>query len=95
MLKEADMDCTFPLERPPLGDVNIADAKRRIGDRLCLMGNVDPVNTLLHGTPADVEREVREIIEDAGPIGLIVSTSDQTARDTPPANLEAFRRGVV
>jgi hypothetical protein len=94
MQKEAEMDCTFPLERPPLGDVDIGDAKRRIGDRVCLMGNVDPVNTLLHGSSEDVEREVREIVELAGPTGLIVSTSDQTARDTPPGNLEAFRRGV-
>lgn len=95
MLRQAEMDCTFPLERPPLGNVDIADAKRRIGDRVCLMGNVDPVNTLLRGMPEDVEREVREIVEAAGPTGLIVSTSDQTARDTPPANLEAFRRGVA
>jgi uroporphyrinogen decarboxylase len=94
MLKEADMDCTFPLERPPLGDIDMTDAKQRIGDRVCLMGNVDPVHTLLQGTPDDVEREVREIVRVAGPTGLIVSTSDQTARDTPPANIEAFRRGV-
>lgn len=94
MLKEAEVDGTFPLERPPLADVDIGDAKRRIGDRVCLMGNVDPVNTLLFGTPEDVEREVREIVKIAGPTGLIVSTSDQTARDTPPENLEAFRRGV-
>ena len=94
MLREAEVDGTFPLERPPLADVDIGDAKRRIGDRVCLMGNVDPVNTLLLGTPEEVEREVREIVKAAGPTGLIVSTSDQTARDTPPENLEAFRRGV-
>ncbi len=94
MLREAGVDGTFPLERSPLADVDIGDAKRRIGDRVCLMGNVDPVNTLLLGRPEDVECEVREIVEAAGPTGLIVSTSDQTARDTPPENLEAFRRGV-
>ena len=94
MLKEAEVDCTFPLERPPLADVDIGDAKRRIGDRVCLMGNLDPINTLLRGTPEDVEQEVKEIMEAAGPTGLIVSTSDQTPRDTDPKNLEAFRRAV-
>ncbi|MCK5805088.1 MAG: hypothetical protein KAI66_19800 [Lentisphaeria bacterium] len=36
----------------------------------------------------------REIVEALGEDGLVFSTSDQTARDTPPENLEAFRRGV-
>jgi len=83
------------LEKPPLGNVNLADAKRRIGDRLCLKGNVDPVNTMLRGTPEDVEREVREVIETAGAGGgLIVSTCDQIPRDTPYENIVAFRDAV-
>lgn len=28
------------LEPPPMGDVDIADAKRRIGHRTCLIGNI-------------------------------------------------------
>jgi len=96
LLAKAGVDCTEPLERPPLGNVNIGDAKKRIGKTVCLKGNVDPVNTLLKGTPEDVDREVREVIEAAGGdgTGLIVSTSDQTARDTPVENMEAFRKAV-
>lgn len=96
LLDEANVDCTEPLERPPLGNVDIGDAKRRIGKKVCLKGNVDPVNTLLRGTPEDVDREIKEIIETAGNdgTGLIVSTSDQTARDTPIENMEAFREAV-
>lgn len=96
LIAEAGVDVLYPLERPPLGDVEMAEAKRLIGDRVCLMGNVDPVHTLLAGSPADVSREVRGIIRDAGsgPGGLIVSTSDQTCRDTPEANLWAFREAV-
>ena len=59
------------------------------------MGNVDPVNTLLKGTSEDVDGEIRRIIETAGEdSGLIVSTSDQVARDTPVQNIEAFRNAV-
>ena len=92
--REVEVDGSFPLEGPPLADVDIGDAIRRIGDRVCLMGDVNPVNTLLLGTSEDVERKVREIVRATGPTGLIVSTSDQTARDTPPESLEASRRGV-
>ena len=96
LLADAGVDCTEPLERQPLGNVDIGEAKRRIGKTVCLKGNVDPVNTLLKGTPQDVDREIKEIIETAGGngTGLIVSTSDQTARDTPIENMEAFREAV-
>jgi uroporphyrinogen-III decarboxylase len=29
-----------PVEPPPMGDVTLADAKRRVGGQLCLVGNV-------------------------------------------------------
>lgn len=96
LLADAGVDCTEPLERPPLGNVDIGDAKSRIGETVCLKGNVDPVNTLLKGTPQDVDSEIREIIEAAGRngTGLILSTSDQTCRDTPVENMKAFGEAV-
>jgi len=95
MLAETGVDAVLPLERPPLGDVDLAEARRRLGTRFSFIGNVDPVNTLLRGTPGDVEREIQEIIASAGPRALIVSTSDQTARDTPHENLHAYREAVL
>jgi len=93
LLAEAGIDCTEPLERPPLGNVNIEDAKKRIGKTVCLKGNVDPINTLLKGKPKDVEKEIRDIIEKSGEGGgLIISTSDQVVRDTPIENMEAFAK---
>ena len=84
-------DILNPLERPPTGDVDLADAKRRIGDRLTLMGNVSTVTTLLRGTPEDVRNEVRECMDAAKEGGrFILSTSDQIARDTPFENIRAF-----
>ncbi len=37
---EAGWDITHPLEPPPMGDVDLADAKRRVGKQLCLEGNI-------------------------------------------------------
>ncbi|MGI6209347.1 MAG: uroporphyrinogen decarboxylase family protein [Anaerolineae bacterium] len=96
LIRDAGVDVLYPLERPPLGDVCIAEAKRVIGNHVCLMGNVDPVHTLLRGTPEAVRREVREIAAaaGAGPGGLVISTSDQTCRDTPEINLWAYREAL-
>lgn len=95
LIAEAGVDCLEPLERPPLGNVDISDAKRRIGKKVCLRGNADPVNTLLKGSPQDIEEEVKEIIEKAGEgNGLILGTSDQVARDTPIENIMAFREAA-
>ncbi|MDD5705275.1 MAG: uroporphyrinogen decarboxylase family protein [Kiritimatiellae bacterium] len=50
------------LEPPPCGDVNLADAKRRIGDRVCLIGNLQ-YDDLVRGSEAEVERWVATAIE--------------------------------
>jgi len=37
---EVGIDALHPLEPPPMGDVDLAEAKRRVGDRICLEGNI-------------------------------------------------------
>jgi uroporphyrinogen decarboxylase len=37
---DAAWDVLHPVEPPPMGDVVLADAKRRLGDSLCLEGNI-------------------------------------------------------
>lgn len=80
------------LDPPPLGDVDLADAKRRIGDRLFIKGNVDPVNTVLRGTPQQVraDAEARVAAAMAGG-GYILSTACSVSPASPPANILALR----
>ena len=71
--------------------VTMAKAKERVGDRVCLKGNVDPVGTLLQGTPEAVEAECRAIIAAAGRGGgLILSSGCQIPRDTTVENVHAL-----
>ena len=62
------MDGLNVLEPPPIGDTRLADAKRRIGDRVCLIGNVQ-YDDLARGSKEKIERLVREAIRDGAPGG--------------------------
>lgn len=56
------------LEPPPFGDVVLADAKRRVGDRMCLIGNIQ-YDDLARRSPEEVEHLVREAIRQGAPGG--------------------------
>jgi len=51
------------LDPPPVGNVDLEDAFRRIGDRMFIKGNIDSVNTLLAGDDEKVRNDVKKIIE--------------------------------
>jgi len=51
------------LEPPPIGDTVLSDAKRRIGDRVCLIGNIQ-YDDLARGAEEEVERLVVDAIEE-------------------------------
>ena len=92
---EIGVDCVCPFERPPGGDVagpeSLAAVVRRLGGRTTMNGNVHTVETLLRGTPRDVRREVREVLEAfAGIPRVIVGTGDQVGGETPEENLRAM-----
>lgn len=47
----------------------IVETKSRIGKRVCLMGNVEPIGIFLKGSPKEIENVCREQIKVAGPGG--------------------------
>ena len=89
-------DCICPFERPPGGDVTDLPKVRRLLDgRTAFNGNVHTVETLIRGTPADVRREVLEILEAFGDSPrLIVGTGDQVGVETPDENIYAMIEAV-
>jgi uroporphyrinogen decarboxylase len=85
---DTDVGMLNPLERPPMGDIDLAEVKRTHGHRLGLMGNLHTTDVMLLGSVCDVRRESLKAIRDAGPGGgFILSTGDQCGRDTPDANI--------
>lgn len=64
-----------PLEPPPLGDVILADAKRRVGDRMCLIGNIRYLD-LISWSKDEVEEAVKNCIRNAALGGGFILSID-------------------
>jgi uroporphyrinogen-III decarboxylase len=59
------------------GDVDLAQAKRRIGDKVCMIGGFDQFHFFTGCTEEDTRKEVRRCFEAAGKGGsYILSPSD-------------------
>ena len=77
------------LDPPPLGTVELADAKRTLRGRAFIKGNLDPVGTMLQAKRAAVRAAVLDRLEIGKPGGgYILSTACSVAPATPPENLE-------
>lgn len=72
------------------GDANLAEAKRRIGDRVCMIGGFNQHRFFTRSTPAETREEVRRCFAEAGAGGgYILSPSDHFF-DARPELLHAF-----
>jgi len=74
-------NCLHPIEQPPLGDCPFEEAKRRIGDRVCLEGNIQ-IGDLYDAPTEELVAQVRHAIEVGAPGGgfiLAPSASPHTA----------------
>ena len=89
-VKKAGVTCIEGLDPPPKGDIILSDAKKRIGSKVCLKGNIDTI-FLEKEQPSKIEEAVKECIEAAAPGGgYILSTVDQPTPKTPFDNMIAF-----
>jgi uroporphyrinogen decarboxylase len=65
--------------------------KEAVGNKTCIIGNVDPIGVMLQGTPQDVERAAKRCIEQAAEGGgYILTPGCDTNPDTPSHNFKAL-----
>jgi len=77
------------LDPPPLGTVELAEAKKILAGRTFIKGNIDPVNTLLYGSLDKIKADVQMRLEIGKPDGgYILSAACSVAPQTPPENIE-------
>jgi len=75
----------------PSAGMDLAEVKRRHGDRLTLCGNVDAARVLTFGTPQQVRQEVRRCLRQAAAGGgFILASSNSIHSQVPPDNLRAM-----
>lgn len=90
-VEETKLTVIDPLEVPPMGDCDLAALKRLYGNRIVLKGNLHTTDVMLCGDPGEVAAAARRCIDDAAEGGgFILSTGDQTPRDTPYENIFAL-----
>jgi uroporphyrinogen-III decarboxylase len=76
------------LDPPPLGNVDLADAKRRVGTRLFIKGNMDAVNIILNGSPDQVYQDATRCIGIGSPGGgYVLSSACSIPPHAPPQNI--------
>ena len=89
MLVSAGPDALNPLE--PVAGMALKRVKQLVGDRVCLIGNIDCGYLLSMGTPAEVRQAVRQAIADAGTGGgYILSSSNSIHSSCKPENYKAM-----
>jgi len=72
---------------------DLAVAKRVMGERVCLIGNLDPSGHLLLGSAQKVETAVRSCIEKAASGGrYILGSGCEVPVNTPPENIKTMIR---
>ena len=62
---------------------DIAEVKERVGDRMCLMGNVNPLEVGVRGTPEEVRDATLDVLEKSGGEGIILSVGGGTSPGMP------------
>lgn len=91
-LIDIGVDCINPMD--PYG-VDYREYKKKFGNRVCLSGNIDVEYPLAHGTPDDVEKDVKEHMEVLKPgSGYVASSSHSMVNFIPHENYQAMINAI-
>ncbi|MGE5314446.1 MAG: uroporphyrinogen decarboxylase family protein [Acidobacteriota bacterium] len=72
------------------GDTILSEAKRRIGDRVCMIGGFDQFHFFTGCSPEQTRKAVRDCFESAGAGGRYILSPSDHFFEAEPALLEAF-----
>jgi len=90
---DAGFDALHPLEATSM---DIYQAKKMIGDRICLVGNLDLSYMLTRGTPEEIREDVKKHIRElAHGGGYCLSSSNSITNYVPLENFLAMNRACL
>jgi uroporphyrinogen decarboxylase len=70
--------------------IDAAEAQARVGSRLCLMGNVNPLEVATRGTAEEVKAAARDVLEKTLGKSLILSVGGGVSPGMPAGNIRAM-----
>ena len=89
LMSETCVDGIDTLDPPPLGTVDLAEAKSRYGERFFFKGNLDAVNEMLNADDQAFEQAVKDRIRIGEPgSGYILSSACSVAPHVKPERLK-------
>lgn len=89
MIVDSGIDCLDPID--PTAGMNIAEIKKKYGQRIALKGNVDCAQTLTFGSVEQTIAESKRCIQLAGPGGgYIFSSGNSIHSAVKPENYAAM-----
>jgi uroporphyrinogen decarboxylase len=74
---------------------DFAKVKARVGHRMCLMGNVNPLEIGVRGTPAEVRAATLDVLEKSGGEGIVLSLGGGTSPGMPRQNIIAMQQALA
>jgi uroporphyrinogen-III decarboxylase len=91
LIVENHCDASETLTPPGMGgNVNAVEVKRRIGDKVCLIGGVNQKDVLDCGTRESIRTEVQRLFREFGPGGGYIMSPSDHFFETPPENLRYY-----
>jgi uroporphyrinogen decarboxylase len=75
--------------------LDINEVRKRTGGKICLMGNVSPLEIGVRGTPAEVKTATLNLLQEAGREGVILSLGGGVSPGMPGANIRAMIEAVA
>jgi len=71
-------------------EIDVRQAREKTQGRICLMGNVPPLDIGVRGTPEMVRQSARQVMAGSGDEGLILSFGGGASPGMPEENLQAL-----
>ncbi len=88
-MAESGVDA-LSLDSPDAG-VDLPAVAERVGDKVVVIGNINPTGRILHGTSADVEKDVLRLLDDMKACrNFVLSTGCDLPQETPIENIKTF-----
>jgi len=93
-LIDAGVDCLHPLQALA-ANMDAETLARDFKGRIAFMGGIDVQHLLVHGTPEEVKKEVRRVIDLLGPALIVSPAHEGVLPDIPPENIRALAEAAT